>query len=150
MTEKITLPAPAPFRPVKLVVVPRPTPGRLKTTDTTGLVSLGKQRYSVWQAPISPNHTFPPAIEPNASSAVFDCGSGCLFNVTADSSEYFDLAAARPADVARLTAQYHALNKTMYLPVQMLQDPRACSSTAAKLGDFLGPYYHFASSETGY
>ena len=107
---------------------------------------FGKQRFSFWQSPVSPNSSFPAGARPNASTAAFDCGLGCLFNVTSDRSEYIDLAAERPDDVARLRALYHTRNATMYSPPQMLQDPAACSARAAQLEGYLGPYYAFDST----
>ena len=74
----------------------------------------------------------------------FDCGSGCLFNVTADPSEHHDLATARPDDVARLTERFHTLNATAYRPQQTRQVPAACSDKVTELKGFLGPYYRFA------
>lgn len=70
----------------------------LDSTPSGGIVSgdlklvLGVQRFSFWQAPVYPNASG----GANGPDGGFDCGKGCLFNVTADPSEYTDLAAARP------------------------------------------------------
>ena len=93
----------------------------------------------MWQGPVYPNASG------SSKGGTFDCRSrGCLFNVTADPTEHHDLAATQPEQVARLAALYHDLNATMYNPNQTRKDAAACSATAAELGDFNGPYYHFA------
>ena len=116
----------------------------LDSTASGGIISgdmklvLGVQRFSFWQAAVYPNRTGP------ADSPPLNCGQGCLFNVTADPSEYHDLAAARPADVARLRARFDARTATAYHPPHHPQDAAACSANAAKLDGYLGPYYSFA------
>ena len=97
---------------------------------------FGVQRLSLWQSPIYPN-----ASVPAANSTPFDCGRGCLFNVTADPSEYDDLAAARPDDVARLTDRFHTLNATRYSPPLTQKNATACSGRVAVHHGFNGPYY---------
>ena len=97
---------------------------------------IGVQRLSLWLSPVYPN-----ASVPAAKSTAFDCGRGCLFNVTADPSEYDDLAAARPDDVARLTARFHTLNATRYSPPQTQKNATACSGRVAVHHGFNGPYY---------
>ena len=52
---------------------------------------FGTQKISFWQGPVYPNATCPKG----ANSPTFDCGRGCLFNVTADPSEHDDLARPR-------------------------------------------------------
>jgi arylsulfatase I/J len=118
----------------------------LDSTASGGIISgdlklvLGVQRFSFWQAPVYPNASGG-AEGPNGG---FDCGKGCLFNVTSDPSEYSDLAAARPADVARLRALFEARTATAYTPPQTPQDAAACSAKVTELGGYLGPYYTFA------
>ena len=102
---------------------------------------LGKQRASLWTAPVYPNASGP------AQGAPFDCAKGCLFNVTSDPSEYNDLALIRPDEVERLTTLFETtVNATEYnSPPQTPQDPAACRRTVAELDGYLGPYYHFAT-----
>lgn len=97
---------------------------------------FGVQRLSLWQSPVYPN-----ASVPAANSTPFDCGRGCLFNVTADPSEYDDLAAARPDDVARLTDRFHTLIATRYNPPLTQKNATACSGRVAVHHGFNGPYY---------
>ena len=98
---------------------------------------FGKQRFSFWQGPVYPNSSGP------ADSPKFDCGSGCLFNVSADPSEYRDLAALHPDTVASLTAIFRTRLATIYHPPETLQNLTACRSKVAELDGFLGPYYQF-------
>ena len=76
----------------------------ISKTSSGGVVSgdlkliFGVQRANCWQSPIYPN-----ASVPSIKGGPFDCGRGCLFNVSGDPSEYTDLAASQPDDVARLT-----------------------------------------------
>ena len=66
-----------------------------------------------------------------------------MFNVSADPSNYSDLASARPADVARLTAVFRARVAARFHPPQTLQDAAACRDKVVELGGYMGPYYVF-------
>ena len=134
-----------PYITGKVEVSPR-TEVVLDSTPNGGIIVgdlkliLGTQRFSFWQAPIYPNASGP------ASSSAFVCGQGCLFNVSADPSEYNDLAAERPDDVARLTALFKARQATAFGPPHTTQDAAACSAKVAALDGYLGPYYEFAKA----
>ena len=73
----------------------------------------------------------------------FDCGSGCLFNVARDPSEYEDLAATFPEQVASLTSIFRARIATAYHPPETSQNLTACRLKVNELDGFLGPYYQF-------
>jgi hypothetical protein len=132
-----------PFITGAVAVSPRTTV-LISSADSGGIVSgdlkliFGVQKFAFWQSPIYPNASGPIKGEP------FDCGRGCLFNVTADPSERHDLALVHPDQLRRLIALFHTLNTTMYNPPQTKKDAAACSDQAAELSGFNGPYYWFA------
>ena len=98
---------------------------------------LGTQRLGFWQGPIYPNASGA------AQGTPVQCGKGCLFNVTADISEYHDLAAERPDEVARLTALFQARIATTYMPPQTAKVAAACTEKVTDLQGYMGPYYQF-------
>jgi hypothetical protein len=59
----------------------------ISSASSGGIISgdlkliFGVQKFAFWQSPVYPNATGPEKCAP------FDCGRGCLFNVTADPSE---------------------------------------------------------------
>lgn len=68
-----------------------------------------------WMGPRYPNGTQDPGCnraEPCAANG------GCLYNVTADPSEYVDLAASRPKELRALQARLAELQKTVFNPVR--------------------------------
>ena len=115
----------------------------LDSTPSGGIISgdmkliLGTQRFGFWQGPIYPNSSGP------ALGTPVLCGKGCLFNVTADMSEYHDLATERPDEVARLTALFQARIATKYVPPQTAKVAVACSEKVTELRGYLGPYIQF-------
>ena len=54
-----------------------------------------------------------------------DCGSGCLFNIRDDPSEYSDLAQANPSKLAELRERFFALNSTAFHQLKLPQDEEA-------------------------
>eukprot|EP01063_Lacrimia_lanifica_P008670 TRINITY_DN1571_c0_g1_i2.p1 TRINITY_DN1571_c0_g1~~TRINITY_DN1571_c0_g1_i2.p1 ORF type:complete len:1106 (+),score=165.84 TRINITY_DN1571_c0_g1_i2:560-3877(+) len=118
----------------------------ISSEDQGGIVSgdlkllVGVQSYGFWQAPVYPN-----ASTDHSTEAPFHCGAGCLFNITADPSEYTDLAAQRPDDVARLTALWRKRLETTFSPARVKTDAAKCEANRDAQHGFLGPYLHFDS-----
>ena len=82
-----------------------------------------------------------------------DCGaSGCLYNLTADESESFDLVRAwspgpPPARVTALLRRLHARllwhNATVFSPNRGSEDvASACDAALHRYGGFWGPFVH--------
>lgn len=69
-----------------------------------------------------------------------DCGSGCLFNIRDDPSEYSDLAQANPAKLAELRERFFALNSTAFHQLKLPQDEGLCSSYVQAHHGYVGPY----------
>ena len=107
--------------------------------DHTGLKLMsGRPGEAVWTGPFYPNaSTNFSAI----SSTVEDCSTHCLFDVGgADPGEHSNLAAARPADVARMAARMAVLSQTKFKPARGSGlDVRGCEAID-KNGGFWGPW----------
>ncbi len=99
---------------------------------------LGLQTYGFWQGPVYPNAT-----TDHASETEFDCGAGCLFNISEDPSEYHDLAAARPAELQAMQALWRQRNATAFRPERVPLDPAKCAAARDARGGYLGPYLTF-------
>ena len=131
-----------PFISGKNTTSPR-TEMMLSSEDNGAIISgdwkliLGEQTYGFWQAPVYPNASTNHKLE-----RPFDCGSGCLFNIRDDPSEYHDQAEAMPEKLAEMQALWRTRNATKYYPERVPVDGTACAAAAAQRGGFLGPYLH--------
>ena len=122
-------------------------------------IILGMQSYGFWQGPIYPASSrrcvFPVAAlisltqtaagqnattNKTAIEVGVDCGSGCLFNIRDDPSEYSDLAQANPAKLAELRERFFALNSTAFHQLKLPQDEGLCSSYVQAHHGYVGPY----------
>jgi hypothetical protein len=86
---------------------------------------------------------YPNATTDHASETEFDCGAGCLFNISEDPSEYHDLAAARPAELQAMQALWRQRNATAFRPERVPLDPAKCAAARDARGGYLGPYLTF-------
>ena len=101
-------------------------------------ILTGAQQGDCWQGPRYPNGTVDPAC-----NTTRECGaSGCLYNVTADASEHFDLALDPAFENARVTllAALAKANETIYSPKRGKSSPLACETAIHKHGGFWGPF----------
>jgi arylsulfatase I/J len=107
---------------------------------------VGRPGSAAWQGTLWPNASSP-AQPINPVTA--NCSEGCLFDVAADAGEHVDLAAAYPAEVARMRARLEKWRAGFYsnnesavclnasLPIE---HACACAAGRARWGGFLGPY----------
>lgn len=129
-----------PYLTGKVTSSPR-TEIMLSSDDTGALISgdfkliIGIQSYGFWTSPNYPN-----ASTDHRSEKTVDCGSGCVFNIREDPSEYHDLAKTNPSKLAELQALFAKLNATTYEAQKAGQDADACEAYTRANGGFLGPY----------
>jgi len=98
-------------------------------------IIYGLQTYAFWQSPIYPN-----ASTDHSKETEFDCGTGCLFNITADPSEYVNLAGISGGQFARMNLLFQKRNATAFRAVRIKTDQLKCEAARDKRGGFLGPY----------
>ena len=92
----------------------------------------------LWQAPVYPNKTTDHSVE-----QPYDCGTkGCLFDIIADPSEYYDLARTQAGKLDELMTLFIQLNQTRFEAPRIPTDAQACEQFVAEHGGFLGPYMH--------
>ena len=95
---------------------------------------LGIQSYSFWQSPVYPNAT-----TNHTAETTFDCGDGCLFNITRDPSEYVDLATTMPAELAAMRQLFARRNATMFEARKTADKSAAkCTAYVQGHGGFVG------------
>ena len=125
-------------------------------------IIVGKQNPAGWSAYLFPNST---SVDSDATYAV-NCSAGCLFNVSSDPSEHFDLGEELPVLRDELMARLAAANEGVFQNSDVNEDscppgyndrpdaaddlsgggddvedlPCACWMGANKYGGFLGPY----------
>lgn len=63
-----------------------------------------------------------------------------MFNITADPSEFTDLAATRPDILKQMHALFAERNATAYEAPKLTEDPAKCTAYVAANQGFLGPY----------
>jgi arylsulfatase I/J len=96
---------------------------------------LDVQTYGFWQGPIYPNAT-----TNHNSETPFQCGSGCLFNIQTDPSEYIDLAKSMPDKLAEMQALFKKLAATAYQAPKWPTDAAKCKAYVTANGGSVGPY----------
>ena len=117
----------------------------LVTADGWKLM-VGSTGQSIWTGPYYPNAStswkdlpyecgFPGQAPPAGKAA-----SGCLFNITADPTEHFDVAEAHPDVVATLYARIQELQKTAFSPDRGTPQPAACAHALHEYKGFWGPF----------
>ena len=91
-----------------------------------------------WAGPYYPNGTASPDCKREEH-----CGStgGCLYNITADPSEYVNLATdpAYKDELNTMKKLVASLDATIFQPNRGHADPKACDK-AVKNGNFWGPW----------
>eukprot|EP00041_Stephanoeca_diplocostata_P024115 m.603621 g.603621 ORF g.603621 m.603621 type:complete len:351 (-) comp22455_c2_seq8:2081-3133(-) len=114
----------------------------ISSEDTGAIISgdmkliIGLQTYGFWQGPEYPNAT-----TDHSKEKEFDCGvTGCLFNITADPSEYTDLAATHPSVLKQMHELFAQRNATAYETPKLAEDPEKCAAYVKANQGFLGPY----------
>jgi len=100
---------------------------------------MGVQSYGFWTSPNHPNASTDHRLSTVAQVAV-DCGTGCLFNILEDPSEYTDLASTMPDKLAELQSLWQKRNSTKYWPPRLVPDSQKCEAYAKAHNGFLGPY----------
>lgn len=93
---------------------------------------------AIWTGPSFPNSSFPPSSTARILATSVDCSQGCLFNVTADPSEYHDLSRTLPLIVSQMRARIEELNRTTFSPHRGLPSGAGCYVALQKWGGFWG------------
>jgi arylsulfatase I/J len=101
---------------------------------------LGMQKYGFRTGPVYPN-----ASTDHSSETAFDCGSGCLFNISGDPGEYNDLAASRPDDLRHLHALWQTRSATKFGHPQVKKHKARCIAYVKAHSGFVGPYMDWES-----
>lgn len=96
----------------------------------------GVQVMAGWQGPSYPNDTH---TQPMRSGDTFDCGSGCLFDLSIDPTEHVNLAKTQPDMMVHMLGLLVEANMTLFAPDRGQGDPRACLQAVAN-GGFYGPW----------
>lgn len=92
--------------------------------------------------PYFPNSSTPSALPP----AVSHCGSGCLFDLTADPLEAHNLASRQAERVKKMRRRLEALLLTAWNPHRGKgSDPECCRAALEQYGGFYGPFLPPAS-----
>jgi hypothetical protein len=69
------------------------------------------------------------------------CDDHCLFNLTADESERYDMSVAEPAVLQSMLARFEELTTSYHPPkFNPAADDAGCCAAAAARGNFLGPW----------
>ena len=97
---------------------------------------LGTFADAIWTGPHFPNTT----TKPGDWDTTADCTSGCLFNLTSDPTEHYDIAKANPATVAQMKARIAEINATAFSPQRGTADPSGCEVALQRYGGFWGPF----------
>ena len=107
---------------------------------------VGSTGQNIWTGVYYPNQTT------SWKDIPYDCGfpgkappanktaSGCLFNITADPTEHFDVADQFPDVVTELYARINAWQETAFSPDRGSTDPAACEAAVTRWGGFWGPF----------
>jgi len=123
-----------------------PADGRCATLN--GLIQLDPDGRRMWKlllgdveqafvtGPYFPNSSTPAALP--AVSA--HCGSGCLFDLTADPVEASDVARTYPERVKAMRQRLETLLPTAFNPHRGALDPACCEAALGRHGGFFGPF----------
>lgn len=76
---------------------------------------------------------------PNDTGVDCTCGSGCLFDVSEDESELFDVKSKYPQVFRDMQDRLQEARKTVYAPFRGEMDPNACEANRAN-GGFWSPW----------
>lgn len=119
------------------------TIGDLKLLFSTRVHQTITPAQPCWTGPLFPNASLYNA-SPSGSGcdAVLDCsGIGCLFNVSADPGEHFDISTqpGMEAHLEELTAALFHANQTLFNPDRGKDDGLACEQVRKNKG-FWGPF----------
>ena len=96
---------------------------------------LGLQSYGFWQGPVFPNATTNPS-----NGSTFDCGAGCLFNITEDPSEHVDLSKVMPKVLSQMQQLFRTRNQTTFQARPWGRDATTCAAFVDAHHGFVGPY----------
>ena len=99
-------------------------------------IITGIQYYGFWQGPRYPNAT----TNHSTFDHFVDCGSGCLFNIQDDPSEYNDLRSTHPDILNDMRARLLAHNATQFDAPRAPKSGRECDAYRDAHHGYLGPY----------
>ena len=94
---------------------------------------LGKLSSAWWTSDTYPNSSGYPTGNEN-------CGTGCLFNVFDDPSEYNEISSKNPQIVKELQSLIDHATKTVFNPSRGSADDAACTVAFERYGGFFGPF----------
>ena len=112
------------------------------TCPASSACPASKGRFKLVRGTMS-NGAWPGVTTPNGTDATasVDCGHGCLFDLDADPTEHFDLAAHKTTLVQHMRHLAAAYDETVYQsPGSAKADPAAKVAARTKYGGFWGPW----------
>merc|ERR1711918_118010 len=109
-------------------------------TDGVWKLLVNEIPMDVWTGPSFPNTTDPTQWAHSPEFVFAHCGSGFLFNLSADPSEHADLATKFPDRLKALQEKAGAHNGTTFSPNRGAPQRSCCTTAQQKYQNFWGPF----------
>jgi len=100
----------------------------------------GVQDSSGWTGVKYPNATTVKENRWVGPDTLYDCGSGCLYDIINDPYEYHELSKEKPKVLEAMKARANEIFKTVYSPDRGQSSKEACEVINGKWSGFWGPW----------